>query len=69
MDDTALQERLRAIERKLSLVVALLVPPYLVGAAELFGYWRTAVVAVALALVGVALLVVRRRRRPRAESQ
>lgn len=69
MDDTALQERLRAIERRQYLVIALLVVPYLVGAAELFGYWSTTVIGVALVIVGLALLVVRRRQQPRSETQ
>ncbi|WP_436925366.1 hypothetical protein [Halosimplex amylolyticum] len=64
MDDAALRERLGRIERRQTLVLALLVPPYLLGAAELFGYWVTTVAATVLALVGFALVVVRRRRRP-----
>ncbi|WP_135366160.1 hypothetical protein [Halosimplex halophilum] len=63
MDDDALQARLRRIERRQNLVLALLVVLYLVAAAELFGYWVTTVAATALALVGFAYVVVSRRRR------
>jgi len=63
MDDDALQVRLRGIERRQNVMLALVVVLNLVAAAELFGYWITTVVATALALVGFAYVVVSRRRR------
>lgn len=63
MDDDALQARLRGIERRQNVILALLAVLHLVAAAELFGYWITTVVATALALVGLAYVVVSRRRR------
>jgi len=63
MDDDALQARLRGIERRQNLLLAVVVVLYLVAVAELFGYWITTVVATALALLGFAYVVVSRRRR------
>jgi hypothetical protein len=63
MDDATLQNRLRRIEQRQSLVIALLVVPYLVGVGELVGYWITAVVVASLAAVAFGLVVISRRRR------
>lgn len=62
MDESSLRDRLDRIERRQRLVVALLVVPYLVGIAELVGYWTAGVVYAALGVVGFALLAVSRRR-------
>ncbi|WP_415379590.1 hypothetical protein [Halosimplex sp. TS25] len=63
MDDDALQARLRGIERRQNLIIALLALPYLVVGAELFGYWVATVTVTALGLLTLAFVVVSRRQR------
>lgn len=68
MDESALQSRLDRIERRQRLVLALLVVPYLFGAAELVGVWLAGVLGAAAAAVVLAALVVRSRRKNPAEE-
>jgi hypothetical protein len=67
--DESLHERLGTIERRQRLVVALLVVPYVVGIAELLGYWVAAALSAVAGLAALAAGVVsRRRERETAES-
>ncbi|QPV64864.1 hypothetical protein I7X12_09765 [Halosimplex litoreum] len=61
MDDDALQARLRGIERRQNLVIALFALPYLIFAAELFGFWVATVTATSLTLLTLAFVIVSRR--------
>lgn len=68
MDESALQSRLDRIELRQRLVLALLVVPYLFGAAELVGVWLAGALGAAVAVVALAALVVKsRRKNPTAE--
>ncbi|SEV88028.1 hypothetical protein [Halobacterium jilantaiense] len=60
MDD-ALRTRLSRIERRQRLLVALLVLPNYVAAAELVGYWTAGALAVAVAVLALVVVVSRRR--------
>lgn len=62
MDESALQSRLDRIRRQQYLIIALLVVPYFVGLAELFGYASVGVAGVAFGLVAFAAFVAHRRR-------
>jgi len=62
MDESALQTRLDRIRRRQRLVLVLLAVPYLLGAAELLGYWTAGVLAAAVGVVGFAAVVLARRR-------
>ena len=61
MDDSALQGRLHRIERQQRLILVLLVVPYLLGVAELVGYWTAGALYAAVGIVAAAVVVFRRR--------
>ncbi|QLH76438.1 hypothetical protein HZS55_03585 [Halosimplex rubrum] len=63
MDDDALRARLRGIERRQYLLLALLVPPNYLAAADLFGYWVAGVVLFALVCLGFSFVLVKGRQR------
>lgn len=64
MDESALQERFRRIERLQYVVLALLVGLYGVGLGELFGYWITGVVGIGIAICALVTgIAIRRHRR------
>lgn len=68
MDESALRDRLDRIERRQRLALLLLAGPYLLGAAELLGYWRAGALGAVVGLVAFAAFVrARRRRRSAAE--
>jgi hypothetical protein len=62
MDESALRDRLDRIERRQRLVLVLLAVPYLLGAAELLGYWRAGALGAAVGVVAFAAFVRARRR-------
>ena len=62
MDESPLQTRLDRIERRQSVVLALLAVPYLYWFATRIGFWTAGALYAALALVGIAALIVSRRR-------
>jgi len=62
MDESALRDRLDRIERRQRLVLVLLAVPYLLGAAELFGYWRAGALGAVVGVVAFAAFVRARRR-------
>ncbi|QLH80829.1 hypothetical protein [Halosimplex pelagicum] len=63
MDDDALQARLRAVERRQYLLIALLVPPNYLAAADLFGYWIAGVALFVLACLSFSFVLIRGRQR------
>lgn len=69
MDESALQDRLDRIEQRQYLVLVLLVVPYLVGVAELVGYWVAGALYAASGLLLFALFVRSRRRGRSAAGQ
>lgn len=69
MDDSALQHRLSSIERRLNLALVLLVIPYVLGVAELLGYWKVGVFATAIGVVALVLSIAYRRRNHRSPAQ
>jgi len=62
MDDPALQQRLRRIEQRQYLLIALLVVPYLYWLGDLVGFYVAAVLGVALGLFGFVAIAINRRR-------
>ncbi len=64
MDEPALQERFRRIERLQYVVLALLVGLYGVGLGELLGYWIAGVVGIGIAICVLVIgIAIRRHRR------
>jgi uncharacterized membrane protein YkvI len=62
MDESALQSRLAAVERRQYVIIALLVVPYAYWLGTKIGFWTAGVLYVVLAVVGFAALMVSRRR-------
>lgn len=69
MDESALQDQLERIEQRQYLTLALLIIPYLLGIAELIGYWTAGVLGTAFGLVVLAMAVFHRRRSRGAAGQ
>ncbi|MFC7140853.1 hypothetical protein ACFQMA_13600 [Halosimplex aquaticum] len=63
MDDDALQARLRGIERRQYLLIALLVPPNYLAAADLFGYWVASLGLVVLVCLSFSFVLIKSRQR------
>jgi hypothetical protein len=63
MDDDALQARLRGIERRQYLLVALLVPPNYLAAADLLGNWVAGVALFVLVCLSFSFVLIRGRQR------
>lgn len=63
MDDSALHGRLTRIEHRQRLVLVLLVVPYLLGIAEVVGYYVAGTLYTVLGVLGVTWGIARRRRR------
>jgi hypothetical protein len=69
MDESALQDRLDRLERRLTIVLALLVVPYLVAVGELLGYWTAGVLFTGLGVVAMVIVAIQRRRVRNATEQ
>jgi len=63
MHDDALQARLRGVERRQYLLIALLVPPNYLAAADLFGYWVAGAALFVLVCLSFSFLLIRGRQR------
>lgn len=61
MDESALQERLRRIEQRQTLVLSLLIVPYLFVIGEFVGYWALSVGVFVIGVVVLALVAFTRR--------
>lgn len=61
MDESALQERLRRIEQRQTLVLVLLIVPYLFVIGEFVGYWALSVGVFVIGVVVLALVAFTRR--------
>lgn len=61
MDDPALQRRLRRIERRQYIVLALLVVPYFYWLADVVGFYVAGVLGTVAAVLGFAAVAINRR--------